>query len=90
MNLSVGSLSQAGVISLRVIANLALILEVRDTSDTRWVKFSKSTACIGNSRFENSKKYINNIKLMVDNKRVIGQKILLTAFDIIHFFSHNE
>lgn len=37
MNLSIASLSQAGVISLRVIANLALILQVRDTTDTSFL-----------------------------------------------------
>ncbi|XP_062599416.1 HAUS augmin-like complex subunit 1 [Saccostrea cucullata] len=37
MNLSIASLSQAGVISLRVIANLALILQIKDTSDTSFL-----------------------------------------------------
>ncbi|KAL8575395.1 hypothetical protein ACOMHN_000011 [Nucella lapillus] len=37
MNLSAGSLSQSGVMSLRTLSNLAWLLQTRDTTDTSYL-----------------------------------------------------
>lgn len=66
MNLSIASLSQAGVISLRVIANLALILQVKDTSDTRWaflLRYDEESHILA----------LDNIHLLDRNGTIYGQ-----------------
>nr|XP_022329932.1 HAUS augmin-like complex subunit 1 isoform X1 [Crassostrea virginica] len=85
MNLSVGSLSQAGVISLRVIANLALILEVRDTSDTSFLLAMRHLEDEIYKVEEARRKEEKNLEMLMDKIKMamVKQSHLKKAMDVL-------
>ncbi|XP_048735531.2 HAUS augmin-like complex subunit 1 isoform X2 [Ostrea edulis] len=85
MNLSIASLSQAGVISLRVIANLALILQVKDTSDT---SFLLAMQHLDNELYkveEAKRKEERNMQILTDKIKtaMLKQSHLKKAMDVL-------